>query len=57
MPPFADPSSELRAALIEMGRPGGMMDANDPLEVGPIRLITEPELARTIEIILPIPLA
>ncbi|MBT5553010.1 MAG: peroxidase [Ilumatobacter sp.] len=45
LPPFAEPSIELRAALIEMGRPGGMMDANDPLEVGPIRLITEPELS------------
>ncbi len=24
---------------------GGIMDANDPLELGPIRLITEPELS------------
>jgi hypothetical protein len=45
LPSFADPSRELREALIEMGRPGGMMDANDPLEVGPIRLITEPGLS------------
>jgi hypothetical protein len=43
--PFADNSEELREALIEIGRPGGIMDANDPLEVGPIRLITEPELS------------
>jgi len=45
LPSFAEPSQELRAALIELGRPGGIMDANDPLEVGPIRLITEPELS------------
>jgi hypothetical protein len=45
LPSFADPSRELREALTEMGRPGGMMDANDPLEVGPIRLITEPDLS------------
>jgi hypothetical protein len=45
LPSFAEPSRELREALTEMGRPGGMMDANDPLEVGPIRLITEPELS------------
>ncbi|MFT4867207.1 MAG: hypothetical protein ACI9N0_000711 [Ilumatobacter sp.] len=45
LPSFAEPSRELREAITEMGRPGGMMDANDPLEVGPIRLITEPELS------------
>lgn len=44
-PPFVDPSDELREALAEIGRPGGMLDAADPLEVGPIRLITEPELS------------
>ncbi len=45
LPPFARPSREFREALVEIGRPGGMMDAADPLEVGPIRLITEPELS------------
>lgn len=45
LPTFAEPSQELREALTEVGRPGGMMDAVDPLEVGPIRLITEPELS------------
>ena len=45
LPPFAESNQELREALTELGRPGGMMDANDPLEVGPIRLITEPELS------------
>ena len=42
---FAESNQELREALTELGRPGGMMDANDPLELGPIRLITEPELS------------
>ena len=36
---------EMRDALIELSRPGGLLDANDPIEVGPIRLITEPELS------------
>lgn len=36
---------EMREALTELSRPGGILDANDPLEVGPIRLITEPELS------------
>lgn len=45
LPSFAEPSAELREALTEVGRPGGMMDANDPLDVGPVRLITEPELS------------
>jgi len=44
-PVFAEPSDELTEALVEVGRPGGIMDANDPLEVGPIRLIAEPELS------------
>lgn len=44
--PFADfNSSSLRAALMEMGRPGGLLDAHDPLGEGPVRLITNPELS------------
>ena len=43
--PFADSSTELQEALAEVGRPGGIMDANDPLDEGPIRLITNPELS------------
>lgn len=45
LPTFAEPSPALREALAELGRPGGIMDADDPLEVGPLRLITEPELS------------
>lgn len=44
-PPFVEPSDELREVLTEIGRPGGMLDARDPLEVGPFRLLTEPELS------------
>jgi hypothetical protein len=40
-----DAGQEMRDALTELSRPGGLLDANDPLEVGPIRLITEPELS------------
>ncbi|MEV0383267.1 heme peroxidase family protein [Nonomuraea sp. NPDC050643] len=44
--PFADFNApSLRGALMEMGRPGGVVDARDPLQEGPIRLITNPELS------------
>jgi hypothetical protein len=44
--PFADfGTSSLRSALMEMGRPGGLLDARDPLQEGPVRLITNPELS------------
>jgi hypothetical protein len=42
LPPFATPSPQLTAALTELGKVGGIMDAKDPLEVGPILLITDP---------------
>ena len=45
LPPFATPSPQLTAALTELGKVGGIMDAKDPLEVGPVRLITEPALS------------
>jgi hypothetical protein len=46
LPPFADLNApSLRPALIEMGKPGGILDAKDPLQEGPIRLITNPELS------------
>src|SRR5215510_2950805 len=41
LPGFATASPALEAALRELGKKGGMMDAKDPLEEGPIRLITE----------------
>ena len=44
-PPFATPDPELTEALGELGRPGGVMDAADPDDVGPDRLVLEPELS------------
>lgn len=45
LPPFAEPTPQVLQALRDLGAPGGLMDAKDPLHVGPIRLITEPELS------------
>ena len=45
LPSFAEPTPQIQAALMELGAPGGLMDAKDPLHEGPIRLITNPELS------------
>ena len=45
LPPFAPAGPALQEAMRELGRPGGLMDAQDPLAEGPIRLITNPELS------------
>lgn len=45
LPPFIPADDRRRAALADMGKPGGLMDAKDPLQEGPIRLITNPELS------------
>jgi hypothetical protein len=45
LPSFAEATPDVIAALTELGRPGGLLDARDPLEVGPVRLITEPTLS------------
>jgi hypothetical protein len=46
LPAFADPqSAAVHNAMIDIGKPGGLMDARDPLEQGPVRLITNPELS------------
>ena len=39
--PFAEPSRRLNAAMLELGRPGGILDAQDDLTAGPVRLITD----------------
>ena len=44
LPPFAPPTDAVRDALMELGRPGGIMDANDDLAAGPVALITDPNL-------------
>ena len=48
LPPFAANTSHLRQALLEIGAPGGMLDANDDLfgpGGGPVNLITDPTLS------------
>ena len=46
LPPFfGDITPRLLAALREMGRPGGLMDAGDALGRGPVDLITDPTLS------------
>ncbi len=42
--PFAPPTDKVRAALIEIGRKGGVMDAKDEMSAGPIALIVDPKL-------------
>ena len=45
MRPFADPGKKgLEAALIDIGSPGGILDARDALDRGPVDLITDPAL-------------
>jgi hypothetical protein len=46
LPPFAPDTPQVRAALREIGKPGGIMDAKDELGAGPIKLITDPELSK-----------
>jgi hypothetical protein len=45
LPPFAENTQRTQDALRAMGAPGGLLDAEDPLHEGPIRLITNPELS------------
>jgi hypothetical protein len=45
LPPFAGEGHKIERALVELGRPGGLLDANDPLSAGPIELITNPALS------------
>jgi hypothetical protein len=39
--PFAEPSRGLSSALLELGKPGGILDAEDDLAKGPVLLITD----------------
>ena len=45
LPTFVAADARSRAALADIGKPGGLLDARDPLQEGPIRLITNPELS------------
>jgi heme peroxidase len=42
LPPFAEASDRVRAALLEVGAQGGIMDAHDDLAAGPKNLIVDP---------------
>jgi hypothetical protein len=44
LPPFADATPQMAAALADIGRPGGLMDARDNLAAGPVALIVDPAL-------------
>lgn len=45
LPPFAPQNDTVRAALMELGKPGGLMDAKDNLGAGPKDLIVDPQLS------------
>jgi hypothetical protein len=44
LPPFADATPQVQAALREIGRAGGILDAKDALDRGPTALIVDPAL-------------
>src|SRR5262249_36046064 len=45
LPPLEPPTNAVRDALMQLGQPGGIMDANDDLAAGPVALITDPNLS------------
>ncbi len=45
LPAFASDTPEIRAALLEIGKPGGIMDAKDKAGASPADLITEAHLS------------
>ena len=45
LPPFAQPTDDVKAALFELGKPGGLLDAKDDLSNGPVLLITDLSLS------------
>jgi hypothetical protein len=45
LPPFASDTPEIRTALLDIGKAGGIMDAKDKLSEGPVKLITDPVLS------------
>jgi hypothetical protein len=47
LPPFASDNPSVRQALIELGKPGGLLDARDKLDASPADLITQPALNKT----------
>jgi hypothetical protein len=45
LPSFAPATDAVRAALADLGKPGGLLDANDDLSKGPVLLITDLSLS------------
>jgi heme peroxidase len=45
LPPFAAATDAVRAALADLGKPGGLVDAKDDLSKGPVLLITDLSLS------------
>jgi Animal haem peroxidase len=45
LPPFAEESPRVAAALVELGKPDGLMDAKDSLSAGPKQLIADLSLS------------
>src|SRR4051794_2130685 len=45
LPPFAEQDSRLETALLKLGKPGGVLDAKDPLSAGPKELIADLSLS------------
>src|SRR5438094_5393099 len=45
LPSFAPATDAVRAALADLGKPGGLLDAKDDLSKGPVLLITDPSLS------------
>jgi hypothetical protein len=44
LPPFAEATDTVRTALLEVGMPGGILDAGDDLAAGPKALILDPSV-------------
>lgn len=45
LPPFAPANNAVRAAMTDIGKAGGLLDADDALERGPVDLIVDPALS------------
>src|SRR5947209_19772092 len=45
LPAFAPATDAVRAALMDIGKPGGILDAKDDLAAGPVALIVDPALS------------
>jgi hypothetical protein len=46
LPPFALPTPDITAALMELGKPGGLLDARDDIKAVPVALIVDPALSQ-----------